>query len=84
MISLLLEPGDRPLPEGGGDPLILVFVLIQVLAGALVPAVLAVMVWRTAAIASTQSATGILYVTLVLVIMGELAGRYLVTLAGPL
>lgn len=79
-LALLFHTGDAPLPDGAGDPFLLVFVLVHVLAGMVVPAVLAVMVWRTAAIASTQSATGILYVALVLVIMGELAGRYLLTI----
>jgi hypothetical protein len=79
-LALLFHTGDGPIPEGAGDPFVFVFVLVHVLAGMVFPAVLAVMVWRTAAIASTQSATGILYVALVLVIMGELASRYLLTI----
>ncbi len=79
-LALLFHDGHSPLPDNAGDPFLLVFVLVHVLAGMVVPAVLAIMVWRTAAIASTQSATGILYVALVLVIMGELASRYLLTI----
>jgi hypothetical protein len=42
--------------------------------GLLGPAVGLYLAWRTAAIRSTQSATGILYATMTLVLLGELAG----------
>ena len=45
--------------------------------GVLIPAILAVMVDRTARIRSTQSATGLLYVALVFVLFGELIASYL-------
>jgi len=52
--------------------------------GILAPAVLTVMVDRTVRIGSTQSATGLLYVTMIFVLMGELISRYLfLTLGVP-
>lgn len=62
------------------DPFAAVLLLLQVLAGILVPFVFCLMAWRSAKIASTQSATGILYVALIVVMMGELAGRSLVAM----
>ena len=76
MVDLLAgrEPAMDP---SGTDPFLFVFVIIQILFGILGAAATAVGAWRTAAIGSTQSATGILYVALLMVIMGELASRYL-------
>ena len=52
--------------------------------GLLAPAVLTFMVDRTVRIGSTQSATGLLYVTMIFVLMGELISRYLfITLGVP-
>jgi hypothetical protein len=49
------------------------------------PAVFAYMVFETARIRSTQSATGILYIALIFVLIGELLARYLaVSGVGPL
>ena len=62
------------------DPFAAVLLLLQILAGILVPLVFCLMAWRSATIASTQSATGILYVALIVVMMGELAGRSLVAM----
>ncbi|MCI0568430.1 MAG: hypothetical protein L0Z52_09630 [Acidobacteria bacterium] len=45
--------------------------------GLLAPAVLTLMVERTVRIGSTQSATGLLYVTMIFVLIGELISRYL-------
>jgi hypothetical protein len=50
--------------------------------GVVIPAILAVMVDRTARIRSTQSATGLLYVALVFVLFGELIASYLWTASG--
>jgi len=52
--------------------------------GLLAPAVLTFMVDRTVRIGSTQSATGLLYVTMIFVLIGELISRYLyMTLGVP-
>jgi hypothetical protein len=57
----------------------------RVLFGLLGPAVLAWMVHETARIRSTQSATGILYVAVVFVLIGEFLARYLtVSGLGPM
>ncbi len=45
--------------------------------GLIGPVVLAYMTWETAKLRSTQSATGILYVNLFMVIVGELVAKYL-------
>ncbi len=44
--------------------------------------VLSLMAWRTAKIASIQSATGILYIGVIAVLVGELASRYLLFTTG--
>jgi hypothetical protein len=51
----------------------------RVLIGLVGPAIIAWMVWQTARIRSTQSATGILYAGVVLVFLGELLGQLLGT-----
>ncbi len=81
-LALLFDTGRASLavfPEGGLDPFAGVFLLVHILAGIVGPGILSVMIWRTAKISSTQSATGILYVALIMVIMGELASRHLIT-----
>ncbi|HET6372106.1 MAG TPA: hypothetical protein VFG76_02285 [Candidatus Polarisedimenticolia bacterium] len=78
LVALFFD-GTGPVPEGAQDPFVLVLLLMHLVVGILGPAVLAFMTWRAAGISSTQSATGILYVALVLVIMGEMASRYLLT-----
>lgn len=50
--------------------------------GLLGPAVLAVLAWQTARIRSTQSATGILYVVVILAFLGELTSMLLFRDAG--
>jgi hypothetical protein len=45
--------------------------------GLVAPAVLVFMIYRTVRIRSTQSATGLLYVAVVLVVMGEMISRFL-------
>lgn len=72
MGAYIMEPTLDPFPA--------VLLILQILAGILVPFVFCVMAWRSARIASTQSATGILYVALIVVMMGELAGRSLVAM----
>ncbi len=57
----------------------------RVFFGIVAPAAFAYMVHETARIKSTQSATGILYIAVVFVLIGELLARYLaVTGAGPM
>lgn len=53
------------------------FLLQRALFGILLPPLLTYFVWQTVKIRSTQSATGILYVNLVFVLVGELLGMHL-------
>ena len=69
-------------PSGAGfDRYVLsiegIFFWQRVLFGLLGPLVLAYLTWETAKIQSTQSATGILYVDLFTVIVGEVLAKYL-------
>ena len=59
-----------------------VFFWQRVLFGLVGPAVLAYMTWETAKIRSTQAATGILYVDLFVVIIGELVANYVLQATG--
>ena len=54
-----------------------IFLWQRVLFGLLGPSVLAYLTWETAKIQSTQSATGILYVDLFTVVVGEVLAKYL-------
>ena len=54
-----------------------IFFWQRLLFGLIGPVVLAYMTWETAKLRSTQSATGILYVDLFMVIVGELVAKYL-------
>jgi hypothetical protein len=54
-----------------------VFFWPRLLFGILGPAIFAYMVYETARIRSTQSATGILYIAVIFVLMGEFLARYL-------
>jgi hypothetical protein len=56
--------------------------IIRGAVGLLIPAVFAYMVLETVRLRATQSATGILYFTLVLVYIGELTGQFLVRQTG--
>ena len=59
-----------------------VFVWMRLLFGLLGPLSLLWFIWKTVEIRSTQSATGILYVQLFLVLAGELLAKYLRVAAG--
>ena len=59
-----------------------VFIWMRVLFGLLGPLSLLWFIWKTVEIRSTQSATGILYVQLFLVLAGELLAKYLRVAAG--
>ena len=54
-----------------------VFIGLRVLFGILLPIVLSIMVWRCVRIRSNQSATGILYVLVAFVLMGEIVAKHL-------
>jgi hypothetical protein len=59
-----------------------VFVWMRLLFGLMGPASLVYFIWRTVEIRSTQSATGILYVQLFLVLAGELLAKHLRVFSG--
>jgi hypothetical protein len=59
-----------------------VFVWMRLLFGIAGPASLLWFIWKTVEIRSTQSATGILYVQLFLVLSGELLAKYLRVVSG--
>ena len=57
----------------------------RVLFGIVAPGVLAIMTYQTARIRATMSATGILYIAVIFVLIGEFLARYLVVVgAGPM
>lgn len=57
---------------------------VRVLAGIVAPLVLVVLTWQTVKIRSTQSATGILYAAVAMVLLGELTAQWLASSAGML
>jgi anaerobic dimethyl sulfoxide reductase subunit C (anchor subunit) len=59
-----------------------IFFWQRALVGLFIPAIVAGMIWGTARIGSNQSATGIMYVAIAFVFIGELAARYLFFLSG--
>lgn len=58
------------------------FFLFRSLMGLAAPLLLAVLIWQTVKMRSTQSATGLLYVALVLVLFGELVSQFLLVMTG--
>jgi hypothetical protein len=54
-----------------------IFFWQRVLVGLFIPAVVVGLIWGTARIGSNQSATGIMYVAIAFVFIGELAAKYL-------
>jgi protein NrfD len=58
------------------------FFLFRVLWGIVGPLALSYFIWRTAAMRSNQAATGLLYVALVFVLIGELLSSYLTVATG--
>ncbi len=54
----------------------------RIVFGLIVPLIFGVMAWKSALIRSTQSATGILYATIILVLVGETFGKVLFFLIG--
>ena len=59
------------------DTTTLIFIALRWLWGIIGPVVLAVMTWQTLKIPNTQSATGILYVGVICVFLGELSSQLL-------
>jgi hypothetical protein len=58
-----------------------IFFWQRILVGLAIPAIVVAMIWSTARIGSNQSATGIMYVAIAFVFIGELAARYLFLLS---
>ncbi len=60
------------------DQLTLLFFMVRIVVGLAIPAAFSVMAYRSAAIRSTQSATGILFPAMIVVFLGEMIGTYLI------
>jgi hypothetical protein len=60
----------------------LLWLPVRWLLGLLLPAVLGVMAWHTTRIRNTQSSTGILYIVVVFVFLGELTAQLLLNVTG--
>jgi hypothetical protein len=58
------------------------FFLIRTITGLAAPLLLIGLIWQTVKMRSTQSATGLLYVALVLVLFGELISQFLTVATG--
>lgn len=58
------------------------FFLFRSLMGLIAPMLLAGLIWQTVKMRSTQSATGLLYVALILVLFGELVSQFLLVMTG--
>jgi len=59
-----------------------VFLGVRIIFGLFVPAIAALMTWRTARIRSLDSATGLLYIVAALILAGEISARTLYFLTG--
>ena len=71
--GLLLELNHA----GAPDTAIVLFLTLRWLAGLVAPLGLAYMTWKTLDIPNTQSATGILYVVVIVTFVGELTAQLL-------
>ena len=58
------------------------FFMFRTLMGLAAPLLLSVLIWQTVKMRSTQSATGLLYVALILVLFGELVSQFLLVRTG--
>lgn len=54
-----------------------IFFVGRVVIGLIIPLIFGFMIWGTVAIRSTQSATGILYATIILVLIGEVFAKFI-------
>jgi hypothetical protein len=70
------------LPEASGATAPALFLAVRWGMGLIGPAVAVVLTWKTVEIRSTQSATGILYIAMTLVLFGELSAMVLSRSAG--
>lgn len=78
--GLALYGWPDPGPQGWWFALLLppgLFFVVRVLLGVAGPIALTPLVWKTARMHATQSATGILYASVVLVLIGELTANFL-------
>ncbi|MFQ5709715.1 MAG: hypothetical protein ACE5HO_19855 [bacterium] len=90
MLILVLTFFTFQAPEGGVNLLAWLtslapdslFLLGRLFIGIVLPLIFGVMVWKTVKIRSTQSATGILYATIILVIIGEAFAKFLSNVTG--
>lgn len=85
-LYLALSVATHPASEGLHTLLSLekdaLFFLFRVLWGIVGPLALSYFIWRTAEMKSNQAATGLLYVALVFVLIGELLSSYLTVATG--
>ena len=72
-LGLGLVAWHDKLPQGG----FVFFIALRWLSGLVGTLILAVMTWETLKIPNTQSATGILYVAVICVFLGELTAQLL-------
>ena len=79
---LLLVPGARPDRVSALFSDSVLFFAVRVVFGLIVPLGALFMTWRTARIRSLDSATGLLYIVVALVLAGEIAARTLFFLTG--
>jgi hypothetical protein len=79
---LLLVPGARPDRVSALFSDSVLFFAVRIVFGLLVPLGALFMTWRTARIRSLDSATGLLYIVVALVLAGEIAARTLFFLTG--
>jgi hypothetical protein len=59
-----------------------IFFMARVTIGLVIPLIFGFMIWGTVKIRSTQSATGILYATIIMVLIGEAFAQFLSNLIG--
>jgi hypothetical protein len=76
--ALLAWTGWQELSNLKGD--VALWLPVRWLVGFVIPAVLCWLAYQTARIRSTQSATGILYVVVIVCFLGELTGQLLRTM----
>ena len=80
VVAVALSSWQAPSGAGYGQYAVSldgVFLWQRLLFGLASPAVLSYLVWQTAKIQSTQSATGILYVDFFTIVVGEVLAKYL-------
>src|SRR5262249_11153126 len=85
-VLLAAAVAANPVPSGLESLLSLqrdaLFFLFRVLWGIVGPLALSYFVWKTAEMKSNQAATGLLYVALIFVLIGELLSSYLTVATG--